>query len=145
MNDRRLRLAVAVIALIGVGIAAYLTYARFAHVAIACTTGGCEAVQSSRYAELLGIPVALLGLAAYVFVLGTAFFDDPVARIAGAATAVAGVLFGAYLLLVQLLVIESLCHWCVASDLVLSMLAVACLMRLRASQHSAPLTLAPKR
>ncbi len=145
MNDRRLRLAVAAIALAGVSIAAYLTYVRYAHVAIACTTGGCEAVQSSPYAELLGIPVALLGLAAYVFVLGTAFLDAPMARVAGAATAVVGVLFGAYLLVVQLLVIESLCQWCVASDLVLSMLAVACLLRLRASQRPAPLTLAPKR
>lgn len=131
MTERTLRRAVAAIALLGVGIAAYLAYARFTNAAIACATGGCETVQSSRYAELLGIPVALLGLAAYVFVLGTAFFDAPLARIAGAATAVAGVLFGAYLLLVQLFVIEALCQWCVASDFVLSMLAVACLLRVR--------------
>jgi uncharacterized membrane protein len=117
MSDRVLRLVVAAIAMAGVGIAAYLTYARFADAAIACTTGGCQTVQASRYAELLGIPVALLGLAAYIFVLGTA-----------------GVLFGAYLLLVQLFVIEALCQWCVASDFVLSMLALACLLRLGSGQ-----------
>ena len=135
MSDRRLRFAVAVIALAGVGIAAYLTYARFTHAAIACATGGCETVQSSRYAELLGMPVAVLGLAAYVFVLGTAFFDNPIARAAGAATALAGVLFGVYLLLVQLIVIDALCQWCLASDLLLDALAIACLLRLRAADR----------
>jgi uncharacterized membrane protein len=133
MNDRRLRVAVAALAGLGAGIAGYLMYTRVTHVAIACATGGCETVQNSGYAELLGVPVALLGLAAYVFVFGTAFFDSPLARAAGAATAVAGVLFGIYLLLVQLLVIDALCQWCVASDLVLSALAVACLLRVRAS------------
>lgn len=131
MSDRRLRFAVAAIALAGTSIAGYLTYARFTHAAIACATGGCETVQSSRYAELLGMPVAVLGLAAYVFVLGTAFFDNPFARAAGAATALAGVLFGVYLLLVQLIVIDAVCHWCLASDLLLDVLAVACVLRLR--------------
>jgi uncharacterized membrane protein len=135
VSDRRLRFAVGAIALAGTGIAAYLTYARFTHEAIACATGGCETVQSSRYAELLGMPVALLGLAAYVFVLGTAFFVNPLARAAGAATALAGVLFGVYLLLVQLIVIDALCQWCLASDLLLDVLAVACLLRLRAADR----------
>jgi len=131
MSDRRLRFAVAAIAAVGAGIAAYLTYARYAHVTIACATGGCETVQASAYAELAGIPVATLGLAAYVFVLGTAFFRGELARVAGAATAIAGVLFGVYLLVVQLVVIDALCHWCLASDLVLDALAVVCLLRLR--------------
>jgi uncharacterized membrane protein len=116
---------------VGAGIAAYLTYTRYAHVTIVCATGGCETVQSSAYAELAGIPVAVLGLAAYVFVLATAFFRGESARVAGAATAVAGVLFGGYLLVVQLVVIDALCHWCLASDLVLDALAVVCLLRLR--------------
>jgi uncharacterized membrane protein len=130
MNDRRLSVAVGAIAAIGVGITAYLTYTRFAHQAIVCTTGGCETVQSSKYAELAGIPVALLGLAAYAFVLGTAFFRGELARAAGAVTAVAGMLFGVYLLVVQLAVIGALCQWCLASDLVLDALAVACILRL---------------
>jgi uncharacterized membrane protein len=132
MSDRRLRIAVGATAALGLGIAAYLTYARYAHETIACATGGCETVQSSRYAELAGIPIAALGLIAYAFVLGTAFFKGSFARAIGAATALAGVLFGVYLLVVQLVVIDALCQWCLASDLVLDALAVACLLRLRA-------------
>jgi uncharacterized membrane protein len=124
-------------AALGAGIAAYLTYARYAHETIACTTGGCETVQSSDYAELLGIPVAVLGLTAYLFVLGTAFFRGELARVAGAVTALAGVLFGVYLLAAQLLVIDAVCEWCVASDLLLDLLAVSCLLRLRSGSKLA--------
>ena len=131
MNDRRLRFAVAALALVGAGIAGYLTYTRLAHTVIIGATGGCETVQSSRYAELLGIPVALLGLFSYTFVLGTAFFDTMLARAAGAAIALAGVIFGVYLLVLQLVVIDAVCQWCLASDLLLDALAVACLLRLR--------------
>ena len=72
----------------------------------------------------------MLGLTAYAFVLGTAFFKSSLARAAGAITALAGVLFGVYLLVVQLVVIDALCQWCLASDLVLDALAVACILRL---------------
>jgi uncharacterized membrane protein len=33
--------------------------------AIICTGGGCETVQTSRYAEVAGVPVSLLGLLGY--------------------------------------------------------------------------------
>jgi uncharacterized membrane protein len=61
VSDRSLRIAVALLALVGAGIAGYLTYARYAHVSIACSTGGCETVQSSEYAEIVGLEVASLG------------------------------------------------------------------------------------
>lgn len=130
MSERRLQIAVGALAALGAGIASYLVYARYTHATIVCVTAGCETVQASRYAELAGIPVALIGLAAYVFVLGTAFFRGELARMAGAVTAIAGVLFGIYLLVVQLVVIDAVCQWCLASDLVLDALAVACILRL---------------
>jgi uncharacterized membrane protein len=69
MSERRLRVVVGVLAAAGVAVAAYLTYARYTDTAIACATGGCETVQSSRYAEVAGVPVALLGLGAYIAIL----------------------------------------------------------------------------
>jgi uncharacterized membrane protein len=51
----------------------YLLYARAAHAPVYCPAGsGCDVVQSSRYATVFGIPVALLGLAYYgaLLVLG---------------------------------------------------------------------------
>ena len=89
MSDRVLRAAVAVVALAGVAVAGYLTYVHYQPEALICTgSGGCEAVQDSSYAELAGIPVALLGLGAYLVVLAlvalwTAFGDD-LAQLLGA-------------------------------------------------------------
>jgi uncharacterized membrane protein len=81
VSDRALRIAVGGLAALGVAIAAYLAFTRYTDTTIACTTGGCEVVQRSDYAELFGIPVVVLGLGAYVFLLGTALFTIELARL----------------------------------------------------------------
>jgi uncharacterized membrane protein len=134
VSDGRLRVAVAVLALTGAGIAAYLTYARYADATIACATGGCETVQESDYAEILGLPVAVLGLAGYVAIFLTALFAGELGRVAGAALALAGLVFSLYLVLVQAFAIEAFCQWCLASDVVMLLLAAATVARLRAGQ-----------
>jgi len=134
MSDRGLRAAVALLALAGAGIAAYLTYAWYAEAAIACTTGGCETVQSSSYAKLAGIPVPVLGLFGYLSILATALVPRESARTVGAALALAGVAFSGYLLIVQVFAIGALCVWCVASDLTMLLLAAATVARLRVAQ-----------
>ena len=66
MSDRQLRVTVAVLALLGLAVAGYLTYVHYAELEPICAGGGgCERVQNSSYAELAGIPVALLGLIGY--------------------------------------------------------------------------------
>ena len=131
MSDRSLRIAVAALALVGAGIAAYLTYARYAHVTIACSTGGCETVQSSDYAEIVGIPVAVLGLAGYLAIFATALVRGELARVVGAGLALGGLVFSVYLILVQVFAIEAFCQWCLASDVVMLFLTLAALARVR--------------
>lgn len=94
--------------------------------------GGCETVQESRYAEIAGIPVALLGVLGYVAILVLVAWDSPTARLAAAAVAFTGLLFSVYLLVVQLFVIDALCTWCVVNDVVVApALAVLTGLRLR--------------
>ena len=134
MNDRPLRLAAALVALAGMAVAGYLTWTHYAGETAACPIGGggCETVQESEYAELFGVPVALLGLIAYTAILGLVAWDAPSARLAGAALALAGFLFSAYLLVVQLFVIDAICVWCLANDAVIApALAVMTALRLR--------------
>jgi uncharacterized membrane protein len=69
MSDRTVRLLMAGMAVATIGIAAYLVQAHYAGGAVACATGGCETVQQSRYAEIFGIPVALIGLLGSVGIL----------------------------------------------------------------------------
>jgi uncharacterized membrane protein len=133
MNEGRLRVAVGSLALVGVGLAAYLLYVRWAGATLACSTGGCETVQASSYSKVLGVPVALLGLVAYVTILATSLARHELARVAAVSVAFAGVGFAAYLLYVQLAVINAVCEWCLASDAVVTVLAVLTLLRLRAA------------
>jgi uncharacterized membrane protein len=136
MSDRRIRAAVALLAIVGAGIAGYLTYAHVTNTPIACATGGCETVDRSRYSELGGIPVAAFGLAAYLALLGSATLRSARACAAGAAVALAGLAVAAYLLYVQLAVIDAVCQWCVTSDVVLLLLVPATMLRLRRADRA---------
>ena len=68
----RVRLASAVVAAVGLAIAGYLTVVHYAGGEPVCAIAhGCATVQQSDYAELAGIPVALLGLGGYVAILAS--------------------------------------------------------------------------
>lgn len=131
MSDRLLRLAVVALALLGVGIATYLTYVHYAGIRPLClSSGGCETVQSSHYAKLAGIPVAVLGLVGYVLILASAWLRSESAKAATAGLALVGFGFSAYLTYRELFTIKAICQWCVASAVVMTLLAVASVWRL---------------
>ena len=123
MTDERLVRATGVLALIGVAITAYLTYAHYLDGQVVCPTSGCETVQGSSYALLGAIPVALLGLGAYLAIRVGVFLPRAYARPMVFAVALAGFIFSTYLLGVQALEIRAFCTWCLASDVVLTVIA----------------------
>ena len=133
MSDLRLHKLAAGVAAAGVVVAGYLTWAHYGSGSVVCPVGGgCETVQESEYAEVAGVPVAVLGLVAYVVLLALIVWDAPVARLAAAMLALVGLLFSAYLLVVQAFVIEAFCIWCLANDVVIApALAVLTALRLR--------------
>jgi uncharacterized membrane protein len=132
--DRRLRLAAIVLALIGLGVASYLTYVHYEDIHPVCGLGGdCVKVQTSEWSKLAGIPVALLGLVAYATILVSLLVPGEEALIAGALTALVGVGFSAYLTYRELFTIDAICPWCVASAVVMTLLAVVTTARLLSS------------
>ncbi|HSI98701.1 MAG TPA: vitamin K epoxide reductase family protein [Gaiellaceae bacterium] len=133
MSDRVLRPAAALVALAGLGVAGYLTWAHYADASVICVAGGgCETVQSSEYAEVAGVPVAVLGVAAYATILALVVWDAPIARLAASMLALVGLVFSLYLLALQLFVIDAICIWCVVNDVVVApLLAVTTALRLR--------------
>ncbi len=126
MSERGL---IALLAVAGALISAYLTWSYLQGIAPVCVgdSGGCETVQTSRYAEIQGIPVASLGLLAYTGLLGSALIRDERAALFGLLIALIGTLFSAYLTYLEFFVIRALCQWCVASAalMVASMLLTA--------------------
>lgn len=133
MSERTLRLASAAIAALGAAITAYLLYVRQTGGAPACSTGGCETVQSSAYAEVLGIPVAALGLVGFLGLLLLALVGGEWARLSQATLALSALLFSAYLLYIQLVVIGAICQWCLAADALTTAITVLAVLRLRAA------------
>lgn len=124
-----LRAAIAGAAVVGGAIAAYLTVVHYAHVSPICTTGGCEKVQQSSYAEVGGVPVAVLGLVAYIGVLLTAAVRGVPAALAGLVIALVGTAFSGYLLWAQIARIHAICQWCIGNDVVIAVVAVLCVAR----------------
>ena len=132
MSARWLRAATAMLALVGAGIAGYLTYVHYAGLQPFCVGGGggCERVQSSHWSELGGIPVAVLGLAGYVAILGSLALPEELGRSAAALLALVGVGFSGWLTYVELAKIHAVCQWCVASAVVMALLAIVSVWRL---------------
>jgi uncharacterized membrane protein len=139
MSERRLRRLIGVVALIGLAVAAYLTYVHYAELEPICAGGGggCERVQNSSYAELAGIPVAVLGLIGYALILGSLWIPGESGRLAGAVLALVGFGFSLYLTWAELFEIDAICQWCVASAVLMTILAVATSWRLVSSPERA--------
>jgi uncharacterized membrane protein len=129
MSDRALRLTMAGLALITVGISAYLLQAHYAGTPVVCSTGGCETVAQSRYSEIFGIPVALIGLLGSLAIVASVWVRDVLGRAAGLTLTLSGLIFAAYLVLLQLFVIGAVCEWCVANDALLAVLALLAVWR----------------
>lgn len=133
MSDRSLRAGLAVVATAGLGVAAYLTWVHYHPEALVCTRGGgCETVQRSHYAVLLGIPVAIYGVVAWSAVIALIALDTPVARAFVAAVALVSAAFAVYLVVLQAAVIDAFCIWCMVNDAgLVPALVVVSLLRLR--------------
>ena len=126
-----MRVASIGIALVGLGIAAYLTIVHYAGGSPVCAIAhGCETVQHSSYAKLGGVPVALLGLLGYVGILVTLARDDEPARTATAFLALLGFGFSAWLTYVEVAKLEAICIWCVGSAICMTLLAALSVARL---------------
>jgi uncharacterized membrane protein len=128
-----LRVWLAGVAAAGFLISAYLTWTHLNGAVPVCVggSGGCETVQTSRYSEILGVPVAAFGLFAYATMLLCAVFRGEKAAVSGAFVALVGVLFSAYLSYLELFVLRAICQWCVASAVLVVAYLVLSALRLR--------------
>jgi uncharacterized membrane protein len=128
--DTWLRIAIAVLCLVGIGISGYLTYVHYAGLQVLClSSGGCETVQRSQYADLAGVPVATFGLAGYTGMLLTVAIRNDIGRFAGFGLALVGALFSGYLTYREIFTINAICQWCVASALLMTLLALLTAIR----------------
>ena len=118
--------AIAALAVIGLAISAYLTWVHYAGIEPVCSgISDCERVQSSDYAELLGVPVALIGVVGYATILASLR-----ARVEMTALlSYLAVAFSGYLTWAEVFKIDAICQWCVGSAIITLVIAVLATVR----------------
>jgi uncharacterized membrane protein len=121
-SERILRLAIAFIGVIGVGVATYILISDSTSGAPACLAGGtgCETVAKSSYSHILGINVAVFGIIGWFLVLGTVFFGNDAARLGGFLFTLGGFGFSIYLTYLEIWKIEAICQWCVTNAILMT-------------------------
>ena len=129
--SRTLRRVMLVLAVVGTGVATYLTVIHYAGINPACTAGAsCIKVQTSVWSKLDGIPVALLGLIGYIGILATLVVPDrEETRVATLGLTVIGFGFSAYLTYRELFSIHAICEWCASSAVIMTILLIMAITR----------------
>lgn len=144
----RNRQAIALLALVGFFVALYLWLHQLGVGGeLKCGAGGCDTVQASRWARLLGIPVAAYGVVGYAAILIVALAALRPAALGRrgptlvlVALASAGMLFTLYLTYLELFVIHAICRWCVVSAVIITAIWLVALAALRGPRTPAPRT-----
>lgn len=142
------RMALVLVALVGLFVAGYLTLHRFGYIGtLQCSVvGGCETVQASAYAFFpprtvvpWGVSVALIGLIGYLvlFTIGLLglqprFIASP--TIARALVILSGLAlaFSLWLTYVEAAILQAWCQWCVTSAVLIGLIFLLSLPGLRA-------------
>jgi uncharacterized membrane protein len=133
---RKLDIAIGAVALVGLAIATYLTYVHYAGLHPLClASGGCEKVQSSHWSKLAGIPVATIGLVGYAAILALLFVPGEMGLAGTALVALVGFGFSLYLTYTELFKIHAVCQWCVASAVLMTVLAALSVVRLMTAEQ----------
>jgi uncharacterized membrane protein len=125
MSARTLSRTMIGLTLLGLGVATYLTIAHYSGGTTICPLhGGCETVQHSKYSQLDGVPVALIGLIGYILILGVLLVPaSETTRLILVVLTVGGFGFSAYLTGRELFSIHAICPWCVSSAIIMTILA----------------------
>jgi uncharacterized membrane protein len=132
-------MGIALLSLLGLLVSSYLAMFKLGYLgAIQCSVGGCQTVQMSEYAMLLGAPVALWGVGAYLLLLALALLaiqpswsGDRRLAYAIFGFSAFGVLFSAYLTYLEAFVIHAWCQWCVVSAILITLIFLLSIPGLR--------------
>ena len=135
--DKRLRQVISGLAIIGLLVSIYMTiYKLTDNDAMCIGNGGCSVVNASRYSEVNGVPVALIGVGGYAAILAllvverrAGFFQENGTMMLFGVTLV-GFLFTLYLIYVEVKLIHALCPFCLTSQTVMTLIFILSVIRL---------------
>jgi uncharacterized membrane protein len=141
----RNRMAIALLALIGVFISLYLTLHKLGVIGtLLCGTGSCDLVQASKWAVFMGVPVPYWGLAGYAIITTLAlaglqprFVDSQPLRLGLIALTAGAFAFSIYLSALEQYVIHAWCRWCIASAILATLIFLCTIPEYRRLRRTA--------
>ena len=136
----KLYVTAAIVSLLGLADAIYLTVQHVTGQSVRCTiVSGCSEVLSSSYSVVGGVPLALIGAAAYFSVFSLATLAAFGYRIAGTLLTpliLLMFLFSLWLIYLQAFVIGAFCQFCLLSAAITCVLTVITLFARRTARLS---------
>ncbi|GAB4460132.1 MAG: hypothetical protein OHK0041_24490 [Anaerolineales bacterium] len=134
--EKRLSQLIIALAVIGLLVSVYMTiYKVTSNDKMCLGSGDCSTVNASRYSEIYGIPVALVGVLGYAAILGihwleqrSDFFEENGSLILFGVSLV-GFLFTLWLVYVEIALIKALCPFCLASQITMTLIFILSVIR----------------
>lgn len=133
------RMVIAVLSMAGLFVALYLLANKLGLTGpLVCGIGECATVQASEWSQVGPVPVAAVGVAGYLSLLGVSLFGVQPRGIAS--RLVSGLLvglsavalaFSAWLTYLEAFVIRAWCQWCVISAVLVTLIFLAALPEVR--------------
>jgi uncharacterized membrane protein len=126
-------------AIIGALDAAYLTWVKLSHNEKLCAPGlgDCFTVNTSRYSEVYGIPIAIFGLVAFLTIIFILLWESRIpflqenGSLALFGISLVGVIYSAYLSYIEEFVLHAWCPYCVLSAIMILTIFIASIFRLK--------------
>jgi uncharacterized membrane protein len=136
---KKLNLYALIAAIIGALDATYLTWIKLSHNETQCAPGlgDCFTVNTSRYSELFGIPVAIFGLATYLLIIAILLLKSRSEFLRENGTmaifgiSLIGVIYSAYLSYLEEYVIHAWCPYCVVSAIMITIIFILSVLHLK--------------
>jgi uncharacterized membrane protein len=135
--DAIIRWALIIIASIGFLDSLYLSWVKITHREALCGgSGDCQTVANSPYSEIAGVPIALLGLGAFLAIIGIVLLESrggfwrEYSPLIIFGITLAGVLYSIYLTYLEVAVIHAICPYCVVSAIAMLLLFILSITRL---------------
>ena len=99
-------------------------------------SGDCSTVNASRFSEVNGIPVAVIGIGGYLAILGIVLLENRNSFLRQNGTlmvfglSLGGFLFTLWLVYVELVLLKAICPFCVTSQVAMTLIFIVAVIRL---------------
>ena len=135
--DKWLYRASVALVVVGLLVSIYMTIFKIYKIEKMCLgSGDCSTVNASKYSEVNGIPVAVIGAFGYAAILAVHYFENRNRFFKQNSTlmifgmALTGFIFTVWLIYVEIALIKALCPFCVTSQVAMTLIFIIAVLRL---------------